>query len=109
MQLRSKLVAASTAAALVAAGAVAFVTTAGAKRQSCRAPKKMSFDKPKYIDESRAGGEPTIEQHPDGTLLYGSHAGSTHFYAPAGADPTTAAFVENYTGQAYYYFSKDNG
>ena len=76
----------------------------------CAAPAKpLTFDKQKYIDMDRAGGEPTVEQHPDGTLMYGSHAGTTHFYTPAAADPTTAAFVENYTGQTYYYFSKDHG
>src|SRR5688572_7079669 len=76
----------------------------------CPAPAKaLEFDKQKYNDMTRAGGEPTVEQHPDGTLMYGSHAGTTHFYSPAAADPTTAAFVENYTGQTYYYFSKDHG
>ena len=76
----------------------------------CAAPAKpLVFEKQKYIDMTRAGGEPTVEQHPDGTLMYGSHAGTTHFYSPAAADPTTAAFVENYTGQTYYYFSKDHG
>lgn len=78
--------------------------------KACSAPPKpLTFDKQTYIDMSRAGGEPTVEQHPDGTLMYGSHAGTTHFYTPAAADPTTAAFVENYTGQTYYYFSKDHG
>ena len=78
--------------------------------KACSSPSKpLVFDKQKYIDMTRAGGEPTVEQHPDGTLMYGSHAGTTHFYTPAAADPTTAAFVENYTGQTYYYFSKDHG
>ena len=78
--------------------------------KACPAPSQpLSFDKQKYIDMTRAGGEPTVEQHPDGTLLYGSHAGTTHFYSRAAADPTTTAFVENYTGQTYYYFSKDHG
>jgi hypothetical protein len=78
--------------------------------KSCAAPpRKLTFQKQKYIDMNRAGGEPTVEQHPDGTLMYGSHAGTTHFYAPSAADPTTGAFVENYTGQTYYYFSKDHG
>ena len=77
---------------------------------SCPAPAQaLKFDKQSYVDMTRAGGEPTVEQHPDGTLMYGSHAGTTHFYTPAAADPTTAAFVENYTGQTYYYFSKDHG
>jgi len=77
---------------------------------ACPSPSKpLTFEKQKYIDTTRAGGEPTVEQHPDGTLMYGSHAGTTHFYTPAAADPTTSAFIENYRGQTYYYFSKDNG
>ena len=84
--------------------------TASEAAKACAAPATpLKFDKQKYIDMTRAGGEPTVEQHPDGTLMYGSHAGTTHFYTPAAADPTTAAFVENYTGQTYYYFSKDHG
>jgi hypothetical protein len=42
-------------------------------------------------------------------LLYGSHAGTTHVYGPAAADPTSAAFAQKYTGQVYYYFSRDDG
>jgi hypothetical protein len=72
-------------------------------------PQPMTFGKPGYIDMVRAGGEPTVQMHPDGTMLYGSHAGTTHFYSFAVADPTSSAFVENYTGQAYYYFSNDDG
>ena len=75
---------------------------------SCPAPPQpMTFGKPGYIDMVRAGGEPYAQMHPDGTMLYGSHAGTTHFYAFALADPTSSAFFENYTGQAYYYWSKD--
>jgi hypothetical protein len=69
----------------------------------------MTFEPPAYVDETRAGGEPIVATHPNGTLLWGSHAGSTHFFAPAGADPTTLAFVQNYTGQAYFYWSSDKG
>lgn len=76
----------------------------------CPAPaEKMRFDEQTYIDMTRAGGEPTVETHPDGTLLYGSHAGTTHFYSPTAGDPTTAAFAENYNGQTYYYYSDDDG
>jgi YHS domain-containing protein len=99
----------ATLALLVATVSVV-VGMAEAGPRFCRKPSRaLRFAKPKYIDKHRAGGEPTVEQHPDGTLIYGAHAGSTHFYAPAGADPTTAAFVENYTGQTYYYYSKNNG
>ena len=80
-----------------------------APSSTCTAPAPMTFDPPAYVDEHRAGGEPIVATHPDGTLLWGSHAGSTHFFAPAGASPTTGAFIENYTGQTYFYWSKDNG
>ncbi len=60
-----------------------------------------------YIDQSRAGGEPLVVRHPEGQLLWGSHAGTTHFYSPTAAEPGTAAFVENYEGQTYYYVSED--
>lgn len=97
--------------AAVLVSALVTLTPATSKAaKACSAPSKpLTFQKQKFIDMTRAGGEPTVEQHPDGTLLYGSHAGTTHFYGPAAADPTTAAFVENYTGQTYYYFSKDHG
>jgi hypothetical protein len=84
--------------------------TADRARGSCPAPSRaVSFDKPKYIDTARAGGEPSIQMHPDGTMLYGAHAGTTHFHTFGAADENTSAFVENYTGQVYYYYSKDRG
>lgn len=105
----SKLLFLLLAAVLVSA-LVTLSPTISKAAKACSAPSKpLTFQKQKFIDMTRAGGEPTVEQHPDGTLLYGSHAGTTHFYGPAAADPTTAAFVENYTGQTYYYFSKDHG
>ncbi|MDQ3954516.1 MAG: hypothetical protein M3285_03085 [Actinomycetota bacterium] len=69
----------------------------------------MKFGKQTYVEKGRAGGEPSIETHPNGTLLYGAHAGTTHFYTPAVADENSAAFVQNYKGQAYYWWSKNNG
>ena len=95
---------------LIVASVVTLAPATSNAAKACSAPSEgLKFDKQTYVDMNRAGGEPTVEQHPDGTLMYGSHAGTTHFYTPAAADPTTAAFVENYTGQTYYYFSKDHG
>ncbi len=75
----------------------------------CTAPdQRLEFEEG-YIDETRAGGEPIVTTHPDGTLLWGSHAGTTHFFGPAAPDPTTAAFLQNYEGQTYQYFSEDDG
>lgn len=62
-----------------------------------------------FVDISRAGGEPMIEVLNDGTLLWGSHAGTTHFYAPASVNTNTGAFIENYHGQTYQYYSTDGG
>jgi len=74
----------------------------------CTAPGQgMKFEMA-YIDESRAGGEPIVTRHPDGQLLWGSHAGTTHFYSPEAASPSTTPFVENYEGQTYFYVTEDN-
>lgn len=72
----------------------------------CEPPAQSLKFEQNYIDTSRAGGEPFIKRHPDGHLLWGSHAGTTHFYAPAAASPATAAFAENYLGQTYYYVAE---
>ncbi len=85
------------------------VSSTASAQSPCPAPEQPLEFTEAYIDESRAGGEPLVETHPDGTLLWGSHAGTTHFFSPAAPDPTTAAFLENYEGQTYQYFSEDQG
>ena len=75
----------------------------------CAAPASGLEFEQEYIDKSRAGGEPIVATHPSGRLLWGSHAGTTHFYGPAAPDEDTAAFLRNYEGQTYYYFSGDAG
>ncbi|HEX8004501.1 MAG TPA: hypothetical protein VF519_17570 [Mycobacteriales bacterium] len=98
---------------LAALAASAAVTGAGvsqaANTTTCPAPPALSFEEPKYVDTGRAGGEPIVFTYPDGTLLYGAHAGSTHFYTPAAGDTDTAAFGQNYEGQTYYWFSDTEG
>ncbi|HEV2891293.1 MAG TPA: hypothetical protein VGX28_13040 [Frankiaceae bacterium] len=97
-------------ASLAVAGAVAGTTSSNAASPTtCPAPPALSFAEPKYVDMGRAGGEPIVFTYPDGTLLYGAHAGSTHFYTPAAGDPDTGAFAENYQGQTYYWFSDTDG
>jgi hypothetical protein len=77
---------------------------------SCGAPgKAQRFSTPAYVDRTRAGGEPSVESHPSGTLLYAAHAGTTHFFAPMVADPDSGAFAQNYRGQVYAWYSDDNG
>src|SRR5688500_13565550 len=96
---------------LVAAGATAVGVTAprAQAQEPCPAPEEQLQFEVGYIDETRGGGEPLVETHPDGTLLWGSHAGTTHFFGPAAPDETTAAFIQNYEGQTYQYWSGDNG
>lgn len=89
---------------------VAPSTPAGGAKKACAPPPApMKFAKQTYVDMNRAGGEPSVQMHPDGTYLYGAHAGTTHFYTPAVADADSAAFVRNYHGQAYYWWSEDRG
>ena len=76
---------------------------------ACPAPARSPKFREDVIDPTRAGGEPIVTTLDDGTLLWGSHAGTTHFFGPAAPDPGTAAFVQNYQGQTYQYFSEDNG
>ena len=89
--------------ALAAIGPVAAQTA-----DACPAPAPMEFEAA-YIDEHRAGGEPIVATHPEGQLMWGSHAGTTHFFKDATAHPKTAAFLENYEGQTYQYISEDLG
>jgi hypothetical protein len=76
----------------------------------CSAPgKALTFSTPTYVDMTRAGGEPSVVQHPDGTLLYAAHAGTTHFYSLEADDPTSEAFFEEYRGQVHAWYSTDHG
>jgi LPXTG-motif cell wall-anchored protein len=93
----------------LAAGIGAAVTPTAAASSTCAKPPAMTFEAPTYIDEGRAGGEPIVTTLPDGTLLYGAHAGTTHFYSPAVGDATSAAFGQNYRGQTYYWHSDSDG
>jgi len=77
---------------------------------TCIAPgKPLVFTTPSYVDTTRAGGEPSVVAHPDGTLLYAAHAGTTHFYSLEADDPDSDAFFENYRGQVHAYYSTDHG
>src|SRR5258705_9015014 len=77
---------------------------------SCTAPgKPLVFSMPSYFDTTRAGGEPSVVAHPDGTLLYAPHAWTTHFYSLEVDNPTSAAFFENYRGQVHAWYSTDHG
>jgi len=103
---------------VLAAFAVAVGLTSPGGRDVARAASRcpapaapLTFSLPKYVDPDRAGGEPTIVTHPDGTLLVGTHAGTTHVFVPGAVDSGAAngAFVDHYDGRTYYFWSGDNG
>jgi hypothetical protein len=100
------LAALSVAAAAAAAGTTA---VAAPSPSTCPAPPKITFAEPTYVDTGRAGGEPIVFTYPNGRLLYGAHAGTTHFYAPGAADTDTTAFAQNYDGRTYYWYSETKG
>jgi hypothetical protein len=109
-----KIIACAFAAALPQAYTAAVTLTASTPPPpapaTCAAPgKPMTFAAPRYVDTHRAGGEPSVVVHPNGTLLYAAHAGTTHFYSLEVDDPDSAAFFENYRGQVYSWYSTDHG
>ena len=102
--------AAAGVALAITCATAATAGSAAAAEDGCPAPTApMTFAPQGYVEMERAGGEPTITTLPDGTLLYGAHAGTTHFYTPYAADPTTLAFGRHYEGQTYIWRSADNG
>ena len=106
---RSRISTLVTIPALLAT-AVAFSASSAGAQDECRAPRRpMIFAPQTYISTEHAGGEPTVETHPDGTLIYTAHAGTTLLYAPAAVDEDSAAYIQNYTGQAYVWWSDDRG
>ena len=94
-------------AVLTATPAVA--APVGGAAKACPTPATLTFAEPTYVDKTRAGGEPLVATLPSGRLVYSSHAGTTHFFTPDAANPGTAAFAENYTGQTYVWTSDDSG
>ncbi len=79
----------------------------GEDPMSSLVPPAPSFASPLLLDGTRAGGEPVIAVHPDGTILYSSHAGTTHYNAwEGGVDPD---FATPYTTQSFIWRSTDGG
>ena len=96
----------SAAALGLAAGPGA--RTAGAAA-ACPAPEPITFAPPAYVDESRAGGEPVVVTHPDGSLILAAHASTTLLDVPSAGGQTTTSYIEPYRGQTYIYRSSDDG
>lgn len=94
---------------LLLALAVMPVGQVGAQEGDCGGPPAMApltFEQPDVFDTVRAGGEPSVEGHPDGTLLYAAHASTTLFFRDNMPDPD---YVTPYTGATYVWRSTDGG
>ena len=109
MSHRRPLASICASLAVLATAATAATGSDVAATALCPAPPPMTFTEPEYVDTTRAGGEPIVFTYPNGRILYGSHAGTTHFYSPDASDPTTIAFMEQYRGQTHYWWSDTQG
>lgn len=70
----------------------------------------VHFATPQLIDEDRAGGEPVLWTDPvHKTVLYSSHAGTTHLYRPGLATGGSLAFLSTYRNQVFMWRSTDDG
>ena len=70
----------------------------------------LGFDKPVYVDQHLAGGEPVLladTVHHD--IIYSSHEGTTHLYRPGLASSTTSTSPANYRNQVNIWTSRDDG
>ena len=71
----------------------------------------IGFDKPVYVDQELAGGEPLVfADYKHGTIIYSSHEGTTHLYRPGFTAPLgDLNFAGNYRNQVNIWTSKDGG
>ncbi|MDQ3991036.1 MAG: hypothetical protein M3245_01830 [Actinomycetota bacterium] len=88
--------------------------TGSAQESNCPAPQDfqpppLSFAAPKYIDESRAGGEPVSVVAHDGSISVSAHAGTTHIYKNPNAAPGAGDFAVGYFNQTLNWRSDDGG
>lgn len=102
------LAAFAVAAPIFVASGTAAAGTEG-EPEDCGQPPAMpalSFAEPKVIDPVRAGGEPSVEGLPDGTLVYAAHASTTLFNRDNMPD---SDYATPYTGATYLWRSTDGG
>lgn len=88
------------------------VSRAGASgASSCPgvSPEPLSFEAPRYIDTTRAGGEPVSVVAQDGSIIVSAHAGTTHLYKNPQAAPGAGDFVVGYTNETLNWRSTDAG
>src|SRR3954447_350474 len=99
----------SRGTALVAACVAAWISMAAT---ALAAPRPaVGFDRPVFVDQELAGGEPLVfADYKHGTIIYSSHEGTTHLYRPGFTAPLgDLNFVGNYRNQVNIWTSKDDG
>ena len=92
--------------------ALALVVAAAVAPAAARAAAPaIGFDKPVYVDQELAGGEPILfADNLHGTLVYTAHEGTTHLYRVGFTAPLgDANFAGNYRNQVLIWTSKDGG
>lgn len=99
--------AAATLPGLPAANAVAHAL--GAPSCPSVAPPPLAFDKPRFIDTNRAGGEPVSVIGQDGSINVSTHAGTTHVYKDPTALPGAGDFVVGYGNETLNFRSTNGG
>lgn len=99
------------AIALLAGGLPAAALGGTAMAGPCKAPApaKLGFNKPIYIDKTRAGGEPVSQVAQDGSIIVSAHAGTTHAYKDPTAIPGATDFARSYSNQVLNWRSTDKG
>lgn len=73
------------------------------------APAPLAFGAPRYIDTTRAGGEPVSVVAQDGAILVSAHAGTTHLFRNPAAAAGAADFGAGYANQTLNWRSADGG
>lgn len=85
--------------------AVAGIAVAAPGCGTAPAAEPPTFSAPTLVDPVQAGGEPSIQPLPDGSLVYSAHAGTTHLYK--GND--LSDFALGYDGTVNTWRSTDMG
>lgn len=109
--MRNGRIAATLALLAIAAGIPVGVT---AQEPVCPtpedfAPPPLEFSAPRYIDETRAGGEPVSIVAQDGSISVSAHAGTTHLYKNPDAAGGAGDFLVGYANQTLNWRSEDGG
>ena len=92
-------------------GLLPLAGSASSSTADCPVPKPapLKFGKVRYIDKTRAGGEPVSQVAQDGSIIVSAHAGTTHVYKDPQAAPGAGDFLGSYYNQTLNWRSTDGG